>query len=226
MIKITNSKRRAFGVLEFRISDLFGVWGLGFGIYHRKAGGFTMVEVVVMMSIVTVISGIVLVSFTGLHEGAALNRSARELALAIRRAQNMSLAVTQIETPFAGPRIPPAIGIRFEQGAGTYFVFGDFNRDNRYGGELVEDERDVRITGDAVFEGNVKIKSVAYHDAFNNRQQVPVLYVVFAAPEAAVTLAGADGAVLGDLAEIELVTASGQLTKRIVARTSGQVSIK
>ena len=193
--------------------------------FHRKAAGFTMVEVVVMMSIITIISGIVLVSFTGLHEGAALNRSARELALAIRRAQNMSLAVTQIET-LVGPRIPPAIGIRFEQGAGGYFVFGDFNRDNRYGGELAEDERDVRITGDAVFEGNVKIRSVAYYDAFNNRQQVQVLYVIFAAPEAAVTLADADGISLGDLAEIELVTASGQLTKRIVARTSGQVSIR
>ncbi|OGZ96750.1 MAG: hypothetical protein A3J10_01415 [Candidatus Sungbacteria bacterium RIFCSPLOWO2_02_FULL_54_10] len=188
--------------------------------------GFTMVEVVVMMSIVTIISGIVLVSFTGLHEGAAINRSARELALAVRRAQNMSLAVTQIDTPLAGPRIPPAIGMRFAQDAQTYVSFGDFNRDNRYGNELPGDERDVRVVTDAVFEGNVKIKSVAYYDAFNQRQAIPVLHVIFAAPEAAVTIAGADGAPLGDLAEIELVTASGQLTKRILVRTSGQVSIR
>ena len=179
-----------------------------------------------MMSIVTIISGIVLVSFTGLHEGAAINRSARELALAVRRAQNMSLAVTQIDTPLAGPRIPPAIGMRFAQDAQTYVSFGDFNRDNRYGNELPGDERDVRVVTDAVFEGNVKIKSVAYYDAFNQRQAIPVLHVIFAAPEAAVTIAGADGAPLGDLAEIELVTASGQLTKRILVRTSGQVSIR
>ena len=187
--------------------------------------GFTMVEVVIMMAIMTTVSAMVLVSFTGLHEGAAINRSARELALAMRRAQNMSLAVTSIDT-LAGPRIPPAIGMRFARDAGTYLSFGDFNRDNRYGDERPEDERDVRLAADAVFEGNVKIKSVAYYDTFNQRQPVPLIYIIFAAPEAAVTIAGADGGSLGDHAEIELTTRSGSLTKKITVRTSGQISIK
>lgn len=188
-------------------------------------GGFTMVEVVVMMSIITIISAVVLVSFTGLHEGAAINRSARELALAIRKAQNMSLAVTQIET-LAGPRIPPAVGMRFAENGETYFSFADFNRDNRYGDELPEDERDVRLAIDAIFEGGVRIRSAAYYDSFGTRRQAPLLYVVFAAPEATVTISGADGVSLGDHAEIVLATRSGQLTKTVSVRTSGQISIK
>lgn len=188
-------------------------------------GGFTMVEVVVMMMIMTIISAVVLVSFTGLHEGAAINRSARELVLALRRAQNMSLAVTQIET-LAGPRIPPAVGMRFAENGETYFSFGDFNRDNRYGDELPEDERDVRLAVDAIFEGGVRIEKVVYYDSFGTRQPVPLLYIVFAAPEAAVTIAGADGSSLGDHAEIVLATRSGSLVKTVSVRTSGQISIK
>lgn len=179
-----------------------------------------------MMTIITMVSATVLVSFTGLHEGAAISRSARELALALRRVQNASLAVTQIDT-LAGPRIPPAVGLRLAEDAETYFSFADFNRDNRYGGERADDERDARLTaGDTLFEGSVRIQSVAYYDAFNARQEIPVLYVVFAAPEAAVTLAGEDGVPLGDLAEIVLVTRSGRLTKKISVRTSGQISIR
>lgn len=188
-------------------------------------GGFTMVEVVVMMTIITIISAVVLVGFTGLHEGAALNRSARELALALRRAQNMSLAVTQIDT-LAGPRIPPAVGMRFAEGAETYFSFADFNRDNQYGDERADDERDARIAGDAVFEGGIRIRSLAYYDAFGQTRRVPIMHIVFAAPEAAMTITDEDGVSLGDRAEVELVSRSGQLKKIIGARTSGQISIK
>ncbi|MEK7541898.1 MAG: hypothetical protein AAB533_03560, partial [Patescibacteria group bacterium] len=208
-------------------AKIIRVWNLEFVFwdFHRKTAGFTMVEVVVMMFIVTIISAVVLVSFTGLHEGAALNRSARELALALRMAQNMSFAVTQIET-LAGPRIPPAVGIRFVEGAETYFSFGDFNRDNRYGEERAEDERDVRIAADLVLEGGVSIKSVAHYDAFGTRRTVPLMHIVFAAPEAAVAITGGNGENLGDRGEIELVTRSGTLTKTVSVRTSGQVSIK
>lgn len=184
-----------------------------------------MVEVVVMMAIITVISALVLVSFTGLHEGAAVNRSARELALAIRKAQNMSLAVTSIDT-LAGPRIPPAVGMRFAEDAETYFSFGDFNLDNRYGDERVDDELDVRLATDAALEGGVRIAALAYYDSFGTRRTAPVMHVIFAAPEAAVTIADRDGVSLGDRAEIELASRSGQLKKIVSLRTSGQISVK
>lgn len=191
-----------------------------------KTGGFTIVEVVVMMLIITTISAIVLVSFTGLHEGAAVNRSARELALAIRRAQNMSLAVTEINT-LAGPRIPAAVGLRLAQDSQTFFFFADLVRDNKYDAEIVPEEDDARLyPADEAFEGGVRVRALAYYDALGRLQTVPVMHIVFVAPEAAVMLTDEGGGSIGETAVIELATRSGQLSKTVTIRTSGQVSIK
>ncbi|MFY9463084.1 MAG: hypothetical protein WAP52_02780 [Candidatus Sungiibacteriota bacterium] len=187
--------------------------------------GFTMVEVVVMMTIMVTISGMVLVSFTGLHEGSALSRAVRELALAIRKVQNTSLAVTQVNTN-AGPKIPSAVGLRLTQGASVYVLFADLTRDNKYDTSVILDDPDARIGDDQIFERGVKVKSLTYTDALNNPATVAVAHIIFAAPEAAVFIGDQDGNTLGDILKIELTAASGNVTKTVTVRTSGQVSIR
>lgn len=194
-------------------------------LHHRRTEGFTMVEMVVMMTIMVTISGMVLASFTGLHEGAALNRSARELALAIRKAQNTSLAVTQVETG-RGPKIPPAVGIRMTQGSSTYIFFADLTRDNKYDPSVLSDEPDAKIGEDQIFEGRVVIKSLTVFDVLNQSQDVPVAHIIFSAPEAAVFISDANGSSLGERLRIVLTGPSGSLTKTLTVRTSGQVSIQ
>ncbi len=184
-----------------------------------------MVEVVVMMMIIVTISGMVLASFTGLHEGAALNRGARELALAIRKMQNTSLAVTQVETG-RGPKIPSAVGIRLTRGVSTFILFADLTRDNKYDTSVLSDDPDAKIGEDQMFEGGVIVKSLTYFDALDNPQTVEVAHIIFAAPEATVFIADQDGNTLGDTLKIELVAGSGLLTKTVTVRTSGQVSIQ
>jgi len=181
-----------------------------------------MVEVVVMLVIITAVSATVLVGFGSTRESASLNRSSRELALAIRRAQNMSLAVTQIDTS-AGPKISPAVGVALAQGRETYFLFADLAGPNKYDG--AGDEKIPRDQ-DLAFERGVRIKSLIYYDDAGRRETVPTAYIIFAAPEAAMTLSDANGRGLGEILEVELVSHSGQLAKRITVRTSGQVSIK
>lgn len=177
-----------------------------------------MVEVVVMISILTAISAIVLFSFTGLNQGAALNRSIRELALALRRAQNMSLAVSQVEVGGA-LLIPPAIGIQLQDEAQSYLIFGDLpgSRDNKYT-SLAE-----KIGPDLLFERGVKVESLI--DG-NNTSHVTV-HIIFTAPEAAITLTDVGGGAMGsnDLV-ITLSPPSGQPKKTVTVRTSGQISIK
>lgn len=179
-----------------------------------------MVEVVVMLMIITAVSATVLVGFGSTREGAALNRSARELALAIRRAQNMSLAVTQVDT-LAGPKVPPAVGVRLAQGGETYFLFADLADNKKY------DADDVKIAGadNLAFERGVKIKSLTYLEV-SSRRTAAAAQVVFAAPEAAMYIADANGDTLGEVIEIELAGPSGRLIKTVTVRTSGQVSIK
>ena len=175
-----------------------------------------------MLFIITAVSATVLVGFGASREGASLNRSARELALAIRRAQNMSLAVTQVDTT-AGPKIPAAVGLYLTREGETYFLFADLARNNKY-----DAGDDVKISGadNLVLEGGVRIKSLVYYDDAGSRQTLPNAHIIFAAPEAAMTLADTNGAALGELMEIELGTPSGRLTKTLTVRISGQVSIK
>ena len=178
-----------------------------------------------VMTIMVTISGMVLVSFTGLREGSALNRASRELALAVRRAQNTSLAVTQVDTR-AGPKIPSAVGVRLTQGVPVYILFADLTRDNKYDTAVISDDPDARMGDDQMFEGGVKVKALIYQDALNDSRTAPVAHIIFAAPEAAVFIADQDGAALGDTLQIELAAASGNLTKTVTVRTSGQVSIR
>ena len=179
-----------------------------------------------MMTIIVSISAIVLFSFTGLHEGAAINRAARELALAIRRAQNMSFAVTQIDTQ-AGPQIPPAVGVRVVAGSPLYFIFADMVPDGRYGDSVQNNTVDAKVSNaEAVFEGGITVGSLVSSDEFAQPHPVPVAHVIFLAPEAAVVLSDGAGNSLGDTLEIGLVSASGQSKKTVTVRTSGQVSIK
>lgn len=182
-----------------------------------------MVEMVVMLSIVTIISAMVLFSFTGLSEGGALNRSSRELALALRRAQDMALVVNQVEvgTPPVS-QIPPAVGIKLSRGATDYKIFADLNpRDNKY------TSSDEDIGAPQILERNTRISAIYYYDAFSSRRPVASAHIIFAAPEAVMSITDESGSPrLGEKLEVELITPTRGTTKKITVRTSGQINIK
>ncbi len=185
-----------------------------------SADGFTLFEAVVMLAIVAAISVQVLASFTGLNQGAALQRSAQELALAVRQAQNTALAITQVEagTP-PTLLIPPAVGVRLSSVSAEssgFFLFADRDdiaapRDAKYSGS------EERIEGERSFLRGVRLRSL---NSITGRA-----HIIFASPEAAVFLSDENGADLGETLTIVLEAASGQ-TKAITVRTSGQVSIQ
>ena len=185
--------------------------------YKENRNGFTLIEAVVMLGVITAISSVVLVSFAGLSEGGALNRSARDLALSLRQAQNMALAVTQVSTSL-GPKIPPATGIKLIQNSTSYFTFADLNLDNKYTGE----NEDAKIGAHQNFVRGIKVKSLT--DGAGNARSIA--YVTFAAPEAAVALSDVNGTKIGNQLTIELTSGSGNTTKKIIIGTSGQISIK
>lgn len=186
---------------------------------RRNSTGFTMVEIVVMMAIIVTISGMVLVSFGGLHEGAAVNRSARELGLAIRKIQNVSLSITHVDT-LAGPQIPRAVGMRLTQGAFGYTLFLDQDLNKKY--DPGSNPPDAKLTdGDQLFDGHATISSLKVDGA-----PAGVVYVIFATPYADMVISDQNGALLGDTLEMTLTGPSGQIRKKVTVRTSGQVSIQ
>lgn len=178
--------------------------------------GFTMVEIVVMLAILTAISGLVLANFTGFNEGTALNRSARELALGIRKAQNMSLAVTRV-----GGQIPAGVGVYLSAtgaDSGKYFLFSDTG--NLSFGPNPEE----KIAGSEVrFERNVKIGQIKDQ----NNSSYTVANIIFTPPEATIGFSDSTGTPIpGEKLEIQLSVSGREQTKTLVIRTSGQVSIK
>lgn len=193
-----------------------------FGTCSTK--GFTLFEALIMLAIVTAISSQVLFSFTGLNQGAALQRSAQELALGIRQAQNMSLAITRIEVGSLPTLLtPPAIGIRISSAAGEsgeFLLFADRNdlaaRDGRFSGP------EERIGAIQNFVKGARIQRMV-----SGTQEAPVsvVHILFVAPEATLELTDNQGTQISDPLKIILAVPSGQ-TKTITARTSGQVSIQ
>lgn len=179
-----------------------------------------MVEVVVMVGIITAISGMVLFSFTGLNEGGALNRSASELALNLRKAQNYSLAVSQLAVgspPVAV--LPPAVGLELTLNRSSYLLFADLDtpavRDFKYSGV------NEKIGGDEVFLKNVKVSSLD-----TPAGQQAKINIFFTAPEAFMVITQGDGINVGNKVDIKLESPTTGQTKTITVRTSGQITIK
>lgn len=194
----------------------------------KHIGGYTMFELVVVLAIITAISGVILFSFTGLNEGAALNRSVREIALAMRKAQNMSLAVSFISTQ-SGPEIPQIVGVRISlTDPQRYFLFVDRNKD----GKWVEAD-DAKI-GSAfeVFERGIRVTALECANSSPPPSFLPcpadlrTVHVLFTAPEASLILTDGNGVNIGETINIRFGRPNGPETKAVTIRTSGQISIK
>lgn len=216
-------------------------------VNHNSHRGYTMVEIVVMLSILTAVSSIVLFSFGGLNEGASLNRSARELALAIRKAQNMSISVTQVPITMPDePQVPLAVGIKFSTANPLgHFLFGELflctgstdpQDPSCPGGSFVLDYRYSYVTEGSIILTDEKIKN---SDGFFDRSvrisrligegniEYPVIHIIFAAPEANMVITDANGTPIpGEEIKIELIAPATGKTRSVTIRTTGQISIK
>ena len=188
----------------------------------KFSAGDTAIELLVVSSIMITISAIVLLGFGILNDSVALNRSARDLAVMLRRAQNMALAVTGVSA--IGNEVPPAVGIQLTQGASTYLLFADRSgsfRDYKYGasdGELIQSLR---------FDRNVVAYQFLDVDGDPISPAEGVLHIIFSAPEADLRITDGNGNGDPKWAKVDIIfrSPSGK-TKILTVRESGQISVK
>ncbi len=97
--------------------------------------GFTLVEMLVSVFIITLIMATVLFNYSSFNDRLALSSAAQELAIAIRQAQTYGLTVKEAKATTG--LFDKAYGIYFDStSAGNlykdYYLFVDLNGDNKY----------------------------------------------------------------------------------------------
>ncbi|MDP3772384.1 MAG: prepilin-type N-terminal cleavage/methylation domain-containing protein [bacterium] len=188
-----------------------------FNAFRRERSGFTLAEMLVVIAIITLLSVSTVANFTSLGNAAVLERSARELGLAIRKAQNAALAVSVFTQTGATP--PPAVGIRVTVGGGSYLYFGDKNGDGKY-------DPCCEFIAQTTFERSVKVSRII--DA-SGAPLAPgtTIGIVFSAPEAVINFyPGGGGTALPDAKmDIELKAPSGQV-RTVSVHDTGQITVR
>lgn len=184
-----------------------------------RTAGFSILELLVAITIMTLTSAIVLISFTGVRGRTAVNRAAREFALAARRVQNISFSVTEVESGFRSPTAQ-TVGLNIVSGSSNYTMFLDKNENGIY--EMSQDSRIALST----FPDGIRVRSIKYTDSTNVQRTISVAHMVSVAPEAILRFTDISGGTLGETLEIEIGTPAGDAVRTVTIRTSGQISVK
>ncbi|MDZ4260256.1 MAG: type II secretion system protein, partial [Candidatus Sungbacteria bacterium] len=187
-------------------------------VYGKQ--GFSIIELVVSLAIISAISAQILISFSGAREASTLTRAAQEIGFNIRRAQNMSLSVTGVpvkEETGTYIRIPFSVGVRFSSSVNEndrYFFFTD-----KAPGDGIYNPANERIEPDILLPGSIRIQSIV-----GELISPKGVHVIFYTPEATLFLTNGLGGVIPNYIDVVIVAPSGA-TRTIRARTSGQVTI-
>ncbi len=194
--------------------------------------GFTMVEIFVIMIMLITISSILLANFPVFSQRVNLQRSAQNLAISLRKAQNMAFAVRQVST--TPPRIPPAFGMHLKKSDDnkSYIIFADFeprnNNNNIYDAAANNTCPSSAQDKDCVVEkislqGGITIADMTFSSDGLNSDSVNELDIAFSVPEARTSLRkeGRNNPE-GVSAEIILQSTNGSQRKVVISAT-GQI---
>lgn len=187
----------------------------------RNSEAFTLVELLISVSILLLVSVLILASYPKLGDNADLAQAARTVASSIRKAQFYGIGVKGVNGSF------PAYGVFFGPlDAVSYILFADENGSNQYD------------LGEKVME-TLSIHKIAYIpegglcgfriNPPETKCDLTFLNVLFRRPVPDIFLYGEDsfGPILQpfDYVEIIIKSARGN-TKKVVVWKSGQISVK
>jgi len=121
---------------------------------RKKEKSFTLVELMVVISIIVILSLIMIPNYRSFQKDLALRRAAIKLAQDIRRVQGIVMAATECEE--CGGGVPSTgYGIHFKLAWGTYYKIYADDGNEKYGGG------DTQIGNDIYLEKGIFIYSVS-----------------------------------------------------------------
>ena len=189
-----------------------------------------MIEMVVILAMLVLIAGIILPNFPRLTDRIRLQRSTRELALSLRRAQNMALAVRGVSDPNTGQRVvPPAFGVYLSRDSNptSYVIFADIFPPAVYpapSNRRYDPGQDIALET-LTLERSVAIADLLV-DGLSCQPQQCELHIAFSVPEARLEIRTQGANPAGESAEIVLQNASGLMQRSVIVRTTGLIQVK
>ena len=102
----------------------------------RKSSGFTLIEILVVVSVIAIISTYLIVNWRKNEKRYQVQFAAQELVQNLRKAQDMALSGKKYP---GETTVPSAYGIYFNLSTkNSYLIFGDKNGNNTYqGGDIL-----------------------------------------------------------------------------------------
>ncbi|OHB08940.1 MAG: hypothetical protein A2W64_02850 [Candidatus Zambryskibacteria bacterium RIFCSPLOWO2_02_39_10] len=195
--------------------------------YKKSLSGFTIIELMVSISIVSVIMTVVLFTYSSFNDSLALSAAGQEVASAVRQAQTYGLSVKEFSV--GSEQFTSGYGIYFDPVSDptNYYIFVDINGNKKYdsgggcgvvGTECVE-------TG--TLRNNVNVSSVC--DASSCPPSgARSLHVTFLRPnpDAVINFVNDAGTTIGALTgKITLKSAKGTELK-VTVESTGQISVQ
>ena len=102
---------------------------------NKSLQGFTLIEMLVIMAIISIISGSLIVNWRKNEKKYEVQYTAQAIVQNLRKAQDIALSGKK----YPGEAVPSAYGIYFNiNSKNSYLVFGDKNGNNTYqGGDIL-----------------------------------------------------------------------------------------
>ena len=185
----------------------------------RSKGGFTIVELLIVLTIMVTITSLMLANYPSFNERLAVRAASEDIASNVRLAEAYGLGVKE-----SSADLFPGYGVYFKSTVtNSYVIFADNNNDSIY--QVSEKIKDLTIQ-----------TSVQIYDLCANVKQTPPgtcglasLTTFFKRPTPIVSLKGEQtiGGVVVPASDIEIkIRGSRGTTKTIVVWLSGQISIE
>ena len=186
----------------------------------KRSGGFTLVELIVVMAIAIVMITSLVIQQSSWNDSLSVSTQAYEMALMIRQAQIYSLGVKE-DTAGGGDKFNIGYGIHFDTNPARYIYFADRNGNQKYdSGEETETKtftrgvtvEDVCGSSECIYTGGGPLKKAG---------------ILFFRPEAKAIISllnNGGNSVDSPPVTVTLKSVGGKEYK-VIVQTNGQVSI-
>jgi len=179
--------------------------------------GFTLMELVVVISIFVIISSVILADYPGFSERVALERTAQEIALSLREAETLALAVRESSE---GSGVFPGFGVHFDASTPReYILFSDDNNNLVYDG--VSEEIDHFFIEKAP---EIIAICVDTETSPPGNCSLPWVDIVYLRPDPTITIWSTDGG--HPVFSITIQTPRENYTREIIGWITGQIEIR